>query len=251
MRGLWCDVRGRVYPVDHLTAPYLMADARPWIGNVAGAFLTLGLASLWGMLTGATRGGGKTALLASAQATGLPDKDGPMLATGTVRLDEAFGEALTAPLSAMPCVAYWYRMYSVTATASEHRREVPVYWGAACIPFRIESPLRSVRVVAVPNLADRATQLKLEIHVNRAKAFLQSAHLEQIYGIGGALGTAFSIVDDVLAGENQQYRRDWARQGPAIDPSQLLLEETVLAIGANATVVGPLVGHATGDRAAR
>lgn len=230
---------GLAYGLDRFTAPHLIAEARPWVGIVAAVFLTLAVGSFWGLLTGYTRGGGSAALLASAQTSGLPDKDGPLLATGTVRLDAAFGEPLIAPLSGTPCAAYLYRMYYITSNVTERRKEVPVYWGSACVPFRIESAARSVRVAAVPLLNDAATKMEMESHMARAREYIANTRFELASGMAGAIGTAFAIVNVVLGEENKHYRRDWASKDQPVDPSTLRLEETVLAIGAAASVVGP------------
>ena len=231
------------YGLDHFTATRLAPEARPWVGMAAAVFITLGLASIWGLMTGYTRQGDPAAsraqLMANADTPHLPDKDGPILVSGTVQLDSAMGDPLTSPIGGTACVAYGYRMYFVTSNATEHRREVPVYWGTACLPFRIASATARVRVVAVPRLGDPAQELAMEPDIERARAYIAATHFEKAAGVVGALGTAFEAANAVFALENTAYRRDWQSKTHALDPAKLILEETVLAVGATATVAGP------------
>ncbi len=234
---------GLAYGLDQFTAARVMPDARPWVGMAAAVFITLGVASIWGLLTGYTQPGGKhgsrAQWLANSDAPNLPDQDGPLLVTGTVQLDSAMGDPLASPISGTACVAYFYRMYYVTSNATERRHEVPVYWGSACLPFRIASATARVRVLAVPNLGDAPQRLALEPDIARARRFITATSFEKAAGIVGALGTAFQTADAVFAQENTAYRRDWQSKALAPDPASLILEETVLAVGATATVAGP------------
>ena len=231
------------YGLDQVTAQRLVPEVRPWVGLGAAVFITLGLASIWGLMTGYTRQGGprggRAQLLANAASPHLPDIDGPLLATGTVQLDSAMGEPLTSPISGTACVAYSYRMYYVTASASEHRQEVPVYWGAACLPFRIATHTARVRVLAVPRLSDEPQTLALQPDIDRARAFIATTRFEKAAGVVGALGTAFEAVNAVFAQENAAFRRHWQSKAAAPDLATLILEETLLAVGATATVAGP------------
>jgi hypothetical protein len=231
------------YGLDHYTATRLMPEVRPWVGMASALFISLGVASIWGLLTGYSRQSGpassRAQLMANADTPSLPDKDGPLLVTGTVQLDSAMGDPLTSPIGGTACVAYSYRMYYVTSSASEHRREVPVYWGTACLPFRIASATARVRVLAVPRLGDSPQELELESDIERARAFISATRFEKAAGIPGALGTAFEVANAVFAQDNTAYRRDWQTKAQALDPAKLILEETVLAVGATATVAGP------------
>ncbi len=231
------------YGLDRFTGARLIPDARPWVGVVSALFITLGVASIWGLLTGYTRQGGpassRAQLMANADTPQLPDKDGPLLVTGTVQLDSAMGEPLTSPIGGTACVAYSYRMYYVTSSASEHRREVPVYWGTACLPFRIASATARVRVMAVPQLSDSPQELELESDIERARVFIASTQFEKKAGIVGALGTTIEAANAVFAQDNTAYRRDWQSKAQALDAAKLILEETVLAVGATASVAGP------------
>jgi hypothetical protein len=231
------------YGLDQFTAERVMPDARPWIGAAAALFITLGLASVWGLLTGYTRQGGssntRTQLLANAHTPSLLDKDGPLLVTGTVQLDSAMGEPLLSPIGGTPCVAYVYRMYYVTSNATERRHEVPVYWGSGCLPFRIASATARVRVEAIPQLRDRPQMLRLDVDTQRAREYIAATRFEIATGITGAIGTAFEIANAVSAEGNSAYRRDWKNKAQPVDPATLILEETVLAVGVTATLAGP------------
>ena len=234
---------GLAYGLNRFTSNRILPDAQPWVGLAAALFFTLGLASIWGLLTGYTRQGGagsrRAQLLINADTPDLPNQDGPLLVTGTVQLDSTMGDALASPISGTACVAYRYRMFYVTASASEHCREVPVYWGAACLPFRIASATARVRVLAVPQLSDSPQALALAPDIDRARAFIAATPFERAAGIPGSLATAFELTNAVFAQENSAYRRDWQSKGQALDPAELILEETVLAVGATATVAGP------------
>ena len=231
------------YSLDHFTATQFVPDARPWVGIAAALFITLGFASIWGLLNGYTRQGGEQSqreqLIANANTPALPDKNAPLIVTGSVQLDSAMGDPLTSPIGGTACVAYSYRIYYVTSSAGEHRREVPVYWGTACLPFRIATATARVRVLAVPRLGDEPQALELEPDIERARAFIATTRFEKATGITCALGTAFEAANVVLSNENTAYRRDWQSKSQALDPDKLILEETVLAVGATATVAGP------------
>jgi hypothetical protein len=231
------------FGLDHFMGERLIREARPWVGMASALFTTLGIASIWGLLTGYTRPASphssRAQLLINADTPHLPDRDGPLLVTGTVQLDSAMGDPLTSPIGGTACVAYSYRMYYVTSSASEHRREVPVYWGTACLPFRIASATARVRVLAVPRLGDTPQELELESDIERARAFIASTQFEKKAGIVGALGSAFEAADAMFAKENAAYRRDWQSKAQVLDPAKLILEESVLAVGATATVAGP------------
>ncbi len=231
------------YGLDAFTAGRLPSEARPWVGAAAALFFTLGGGAVWGLLSGYTRSGGpldRDTLLAQAGTPDLPLQDGALVVTGRVQLDSAVGDPLTSPIGGRPCVAYLYRMYYVTGSASENRREVPVYWGVACLPFCIAAANGvQVRVQAVPQLRDQAQACDTGDAVLRAKAHISATQFEPASGLGGVLGSAFEVTHAHLALDNTCYHRDWASQGTALDPATLILEETVLAVGDVASVAGP------------
>ena len=119
-------------------------DLRPWAGVAAAVFLTLGLGSLWGIVTGYAKWNPKGELLAATATGALPAGDGQVLATGTAK---PAGLPLVSPISGKECVAYFYRMYHVPG-GSDDGDEVTVYWGVASTPFVVESPRLAVRVRA-------------------------------------------------------------------------------------------------------
>lgn len=88
-------------------------------------------------------------------------------------------------------------------------------------------------------LSDPPQALELESDIERARAFIVTTRFEKAAGVAGALGTAFEAVNAVLAQVNSAYRRDWQSKAQAPDLATLILEETLLAVGATATVAGP------------
>ena len=215
---------------------------RPWAGIAAAVFLTLGAGALWGIATGYARPDPKGELLAAAARGQLPGEDGQVLVTGTAK---PAGLPLVAPISGTECVAYAYRMYYLAAPdfvdgpGIHDRNEVPVYWGQASKPFSVHSPRVTVRVSAVPRLVDEPARLEGEAAVERARGFVRATRFETAAGLPGALGTAFTMLDDILTDEDAQCRRDWTHGGGSRDPATLLLEETILPVGATVSVAGP------------
>jgi len=223
--------------VDRWTAPRVVADARPWLGWLAAVFFTLALASAWGVLRGYGRGrDSRAAILARAAAGTLPDGDGLILASGTVRPS---GASLHAPLSGTACVAYTYRMYYEARDHRNRRIEVPVYWGQACRPFLIDTPTNAVRIMAVPHLADKVVRRESPEHIARARAYVGATRFDEASGLLGAVGSAITTGTAMFTDDDGESRFDWKRTGEPRDPSTLLLEESVLPIGATASVAGP------------
>ena len=223
--------------IDRWAGPSLVPGARPWLGAVAGGVFTLAIAVFWGLVSRHTRGRNSRAAILRRAATGtLPDTDGLVLASGTVG---AIGAPLQAPLSGVACVAYVYRMYYETLDRKRCVVEVPVYWGFAGRAFVMETPTTALPVMAVPQLADAAIRREGRQHVDRARAWVDATRFEEAQGMLGAVGTAFATVNALFSDEDGAHRRDWMRVGEPRDPSTLLLEETVLAVGAKASIVGP------------
>ena len=221
-----------------VVAPHLERQARPWVAGASAVLLTLGLSSFWSLARGYGRGDASRRVLLSRARTGEPPpQDGPVVVTGAAR---PLGAPLCAPLSGVECVAYQYRMYYRTSDRSERRRRtVPVYWGHASRPFRIDTAGRAIRVMAVPQLADEATRLASADDVARARQHVGATRFEEVGAdVLGALGTAFERAGEMFADEDGESRRDWRRKGDDRDPESLLLEETVLPVGATVTVAG-------------
>ena len=235
---------GLAWGIDRVLGTQVAAEARPWVGIAASVFFTIGLGSVWGIVSGYAVGNPKAGLVAGAAGAGFPEQDGPMLATGTVR---PAGTALRAPISGTECVAYMYRMYYLTTRydvvttggVNRPKIEVPVYWGQACRPFVIDSSKRVVRVLAVPRLVDAPLRREGEADVERARHWVGATRFERAAGLAGALGTALAMADDILTDDDAECRRDWMHEGEARDPATLILEETVLPVGASASLVGP------------
>jgi len=67
-------------------------DLRPWAGIAAAVFLTLGLGSLWGIVSGHAKWNPKGELLAATATGALPAEDGQVLAIGTAKPVSVFVE---------------------------------------------------------------------------------------------------------------------------------------------------------------
>lgn len=210
---------------------------RPWVTAAAAIFLGLGLGSFASLALGYGRGQPSRAdLYRRAVAGELPDEDGPVVVSGTVR---ALGAPLEAPLSGTPCAAYWYRMYERVFIASERRTaEVAIYWGYAGRPFGLDTAARRVRVMAVPSLMSSAKKISGDSVVARARTHRDTTTFVKATGVLGAIGTAFIGIDDLLTSENAEVRRDWRADTDPRDPKTLLFEEAVLPVGVTASVSG-------------
>ena len=93
--------------------------------------------------------------------------------------------------------------------------------------------------MAVPRLADEATRLASPDDRARARQHVAATRFEEVGAdLLGALGTAFERVGEMFADDDGESRRDWRRKGDDRDPESLLLEETVLPVGATATAAG-------------
>lgn len=200
-------------------------------------FLSVGLGSFWSLARGYGSGGAsRGAILRRAQSGERPPDGGAIIATGSVR---ALSTPLTAPLSGAPCVAYMYRMYSLTRQAGGDASEVPVYWGYASRPFALDGPTGRTRVLAVPQLVSKPQVQDSRAAQARALALVKAASFEEVqWNVLGALGTAFAMVREIFTDEDGESRRDWHRAGDESDPSGLLLEETALPLDEEVSVHG-------------
>jgi hypothetical protein len=212
---------------------------RPWAAGGSAVLVVLGLSSFWSLLRGYGRGDASRSQLLRRASTGEPPaEDGPILATGRTR---PLSAALRAPISGTECLAYVYRMYRHVEERGDfgRRRVVPVYWGQASRPFRVDTDGRAVRVLAVPQLADDARPCSAPDDVERARQHVAATRFEDVAGgLAGAVGTALQMAGDVFGDEDGESRRDWRKAGDRPEPGALLLEETVLPVGARVTVAG-------------
>lgn len=221
--------------LDGWTAPRLDPAVRPWVGLAAALQGTLAIGALWTALSGLlNRSGSRAAVLARAAAGTLPDEDGVAVVTGTVR---AATLPLQAPLSGTPCVAYTYRMFHQVRT-SKGRTDVPVYWGLASRPFILDTRMRAVRVMAVPWVKDDALRVSGAEAVSRARQYVASTRFEEATGLLGAVGTVFGTVRVLFSDDDGEHRADYRSTDRSRGIEGLLLEETVLPVGATAAVVG-------------
>jgi hypothetical protein len=176
--------------VDQLTRPHLPPELRVFVAVPAALLVTVGLSNVWSLIRGYGRGErSRGAVLDRARTGEAPRQDGPIVATGTIRSE---GQALRAPISGIECVAYQYRLYTSQWLPGHKYREVPIYWGYASLPFRLESPSRTFRIIAVPRLVDKDTQHESSESRDRAQAYVAATEFEQKHALAGI---AFSSGD--------------------------------------------------------
>jgi len=221
-----------------LVGPDLHSDARIWIELGGAALLTLGLGSVWALVTGYGRGpNSRHAILRRAMEGQKPTEDGPTIATGVVHPIDG---SLRAPISGIECVAYLYRMYYLTrAPNSRGPDSVPVYWGMASRPFRLDTATLTTRVIAIPQLADDARQHKAPDAIERAQQYVNTTKFKSVPGSLGPLDTALQLAEHIRNNEDGKARQDWKRAKVDRDPAELIIEETVLPVGITASVAGP------------
>ncbi len=220
-----------------LMTPLHPAALRAAMALLSAFFLTLGLGSFWSLARG-EHGGNSLRTLIRRARKGEPPEDGkPVVAEGVVR---PLTSPLTAPLSGVACAAYFYKMYYMSRTMGSARRiGVPVYWGYACQPFAIDSPVARLRVLAVPQLLYPAEPRKGPEAVARARRLVETTRFEARAAQPlASLGTVFEMARDIFGDEDGEVRRDWKREGDERDPETLLLEETLLPVGAAASAHG-------------
>ena len=92
--------------------------------------------------------------------------------------------------------------------------------------------------MAVPNLMSSAGKISGDLVVARARTHRDATTFVKATGVLGALGTAFTGVDDLLTSENAEVRRDWRSDTDPRDPATLLFEEAVLPVGVTASIAG-------------
>jgi hypothetical protein len=219
--------------------PATPAGPRPWLALAAGFLIALGLQSLWSLARGFGRGAGSRAeILRRAAAGETPSDGGFMAASGVVR---ALAAPLRAPLTGVECAAYTYRMYYHSRPSGRTRalNEVPVYWGHAARPFAIDAPGARFRVLAVPLFGHHPTRLEGEAVVAAARQWVAATAFEDVApGLLGSVGTALQVASTLFGDEDGEDRRDFRVAGETRDPATLVLEETLLPVGAQASVSG-------------
>jgi len=205
---------------------------------LASFFLALGAFSFWGLLTcGGNSPHTRSALIRRAESGGPVDDGEPIISSGVVRAE---GDALTAPLSGTPCVAYFYRMYYWGKSRTSSRRvQVVVYWGLASRPFVLDGSFEQRHVAAVPRLQIEPTVLNGQTARIAAKSWIESTTFAaQENEVLSSIGTAFSIAGEMFSDEDGATRRDWRLAGVNRDVLELLFEEVVVPVGEQAAVCG-------------
>lgn len=217
-------------------APVPLVVVRMGLAVVSALLLTLGLSSFWSLAKG-EQGGDKSlaALIRRARAGGAPQDGEPVVAEGVVR---PLSSPLTAPLSGVACAAYWYSLYYMgTLRGSMRRVEVPVYWGYACRPFAIDSPVARLRILAVPLLPRHAAErLEGPDVIERALRLVETTSFDRV--ATHPVLSVFEMAGDVFNDEDGEARRDWRMEGDGPDPKTLLFKETLIPVGASASAHG-------------
>jgi hypothetical protein len=212
-------------------------ELRLGLAAAAALCLALGLNSFWHLAQGFGSGERSRDAMFARARTGVPPADGePVIATGQVRSE---GEPLLAPLSRVPCVSYEYRMYYTVYHPGRFGRyvPVPVYWGYACRGFAIDSPASRVPVRAVPILSIPAQQNSDPAWIERARQLVQSTQWELVAPLATGLAV-FERTREAMTDDDGEASRHCQRKGDARDPAELILEETVLPVGATVSVHG-------------
>jgi hypothetical protein len=227
---------GLAFALDRWAARQIDPDVRVWVAVAAAACFALALGSAWSLASGQfNRGGSRAAILRRAAEGTVPAGDGIALVAGTVRPATA---PLLSPLAGTPCVAYTYRMFYRVPPLRGRVQDVPVYWGLASRPFIVDTRLRAVRVMAVPWIVDEASRRSGPDAVQRARQYVAATRFEDASGLLGALGTALGAVRVLFTDDDGEHRADYRAAGTARGVETLLLEETVLPVGATAAVAG-------------
>lgn len=216
-------------------APVLTAGPSMGMALVSALFLTLGLSSFWSLARGQHGGDKSLAALIRRARAGEPPEDGePVVADGVVR---PLSSPLTAPLSGVACAAYWYKMYYMGRLRGTARRvEVPVYWGYACRPFAIDSPVARLRILAVPLPRHAGESRQGPDAIERARRLVETTTFKPVPA--HPLESVFEMARDIFSDEDGEVRRDWKKEGDERDPKTLLLKETLLPVGAAASAHG-------------
>ena len=222
--------------VDRLAGAALPPELRYFVVGAAGLCLTFGLSNAWSLMRGYGRGSrSRGAVLERARRGEVPVQDGSIVVTGTVRAE---GQTLRAPLSGAECVAYQYRLYYLRRRSKGGPDEVPVYWGYACRPFRVDSPTRAFRIVAVPQLGDDAAPHDSTESKARAKSYVASTRFEPMQAMAGVLSTVATTFKELRTEPSGEVRRDWRAEGNERDVDSLLMDETVVPVNATVSVSG-------------
>lgn len=223
--------------VDRATAAALPSELRPWVPLVAAATLTLGLSNVWSLARGYGQGeSSRRALLQGAHAGQPPSQDGPVLATGRVRTD---GPPLVSPVTGRPCAAYQYRIYERYLRANADWETRVFYWGYACRPFRLNTPLQAWRILAMPRFLDQPTRFE-DVADERARteAYLRATPFASGTPGMGLAGEAMALGNELFTELRRDVRRDWQRPGAPVELDGLRIEEHVLPVDETASAWG-------------
>jgi hypothetical protein len=92
--------------------------------------------------------------------------------------------------------------------------------------------------MAVPRLIDEPVRHAGPDVLTRARRHVADTRFQDAAGLLGALGTVLTTVGVMFGDDDGEHRADYRAAGTERDPANLLLEETVLPVGATASVAG-------------
>lgn len=225
------------YAVERAFGGDIAEPLRPWASVLASTLIVLGASNFLQLLRGYGQGDGSRAAILSRAATGEPPADGgPMMVTGMARPEG--GQPLVSPLTGTPCVAYEYRLYRRHKLSFGDRRGITVMWlGLATQPFVVDSGGRAVRVLALPDLVDVRRDMPRPPEVRAtAQAWVGATRF-----LPFSVSTLPAIFSAMTAAhvepQPRGLRLDWGREG-ATDPTTLRMDEGVVPVGQQVSVVG-------------
>ncbi|WP_396627541.1 hypothetical protein [Luteitalea sp.] len=211
---------------------------RPWASLLASTLLVLGVSNFLQLARGYGQGDGSRASILARAATGEPPAEGgPMVVTGMARPDS--GTPLTSPLTGTPCVAYEYRLYRRHKLSFGEQRGTTVMWlGLATQPFAVDAGGRSVRVLAQPDIVDvqRNMTRSPELRANASAWVGATAFLPFSVTTLPAIFSAMTSAH--VEPQPRGVRFDWGREGTSADPARLRMDEGVVPVGQQISVVG-------------
>ncbi len=197
-------------------------------------FGSLGLLMVVGQLKAVLFGSGDVGALKRAEQ-GLPLEDGKEEAVwGRI---EPLGDALTAPFSGRPCVAYEYDAKKASAPDDENATASTLA-GFALAPSVIRSSRGDVRLLGFSLLTEfPETVVDDPEAVHRAVRHAASSQMEEM-GLA-RLGAMISAMDDAMADDDGSVRKDMkAKDASVADLEACVLTEKIVAPGETVTAIG-------------
>jgi Ankyrin repeats (3 copies) len=189
------------------------------VGVLGGTFAAMLVSSFVGLFTGAGDRGALKRAIASE-----PPRDGRLeAAAGSIR---PFGAPLHAPFTGRPCVAYEYNVKNRDAGRSD-------FAGVALAPCAVHGHQGPARILGWSVLDPFGNSGRDEIDLARGKAYLESATFEKL-----SLASMLSVLGALLADDDGSIRKDYRiAEGPP-DLEGKKIEEKIVSVGAQVTILG-------------